>query len=198
MVRAGVILYLAGIAFAEALRFRWRVARFRSRGSWRRTGGATGGPELVVMLSVVFGIWVLPFVYAFTNWLRPFDYSCPDWTVWVAAAVFGGGLVIRWKAQRSLGRQWSPTLEVTEGHALVTDGIYSRIRHPIYASLVPWALAQPFLLQNAIAGWSGAVAAALVWFVRVPREEAMMLETFGDEYRQYMARTGRLIPRRRN
>jgi protein-S-isoprenylcysteine O-methyltransferase Ste14 len=51
------------------------------------------------------------------------------------------------------------------------------------------------LLQNVIAGWSGAVAVALIWLVRVPREEKLMLERFGAEYEQYMARTGRLVPR---
>lgn len=190
-------MYLAGCVFAEALRIRSRVARLGSGGSRRRTRGRATVAEALVMLGVVAGIWVFPFIYAFTGWLRAFDYSCPGWFVWVAAAVFCGGLIIRWKAQRSLGRQWSPTVEVLEGQTLVTDGIYGRIRHPIYASLVPWAAAQPFLLQNAVAGWGGVLAVALMWIVRVPREEAMMLETFGDEYREYMARTGRLIPRRR-
>jgi protein-S-isoprenylcysteine O-methyltransferase Ste14 len=197
VVRAGVILYLAGIAFAEALRVRWRVARLLSREYGSRTRGPVSVPEAIVMLALVLGIWVLPFTYAFTDWLRPFDYSCPGWTVWVAGAAFGVGLVIRWFAQRALGRQWSPTLDMAQGHVLVTDGIYGRIRHPLYASLVLWAAAQPFLLQNVIAGWGGAVAALLIWFVRVPREEVMMVGTFGEEYRQYMARTGRLVPRRR-
>jgi protein-S-isoprenylcysteine O-methyltransferase Ste14 len=190
-------VYLAGLLFAEALRIRWRVARLRSRGSRRRTGGPVSAPEAIVMLAVVLGIWVFPLTRAFTNWLRAFDYSCPGWIVWVAAAVSCAGLIIRWKAHRSLGRHWSPTVEMMEGQILVTDGIYGRIRHPIYASLVPWAAAQPFLLQNVVAGWGGVLAVALIWIVRVPREEAMMLETFGDQYREYMARTGRLIPRRR-
>jgi protein-S-isoprenylcysteine O-methyltransferase Ste14 len=99
-------------------------------------------------------------------------------------------------AHRDLGRHWSPTLEVAQDHVLVTDGIYARFRHPIYVSLILWAAAQPLLLQNGVAGWGGAVAAALMWLVRVPREERMMLEVFGDAYREYMARTGRVIPRR--
>jgi len=153
--------------------------------------------EIIVVAAVVLGIWVFPLAYAFTGWLQRLDYSLPAWTVYVAVGVFVISLGIRWTAQRSLGRQWSFTLETAEGHRLITGGIYSYIRHPIYTSLVLWAAAQPFLLQNALAGWGGAVAVALIWLIRVPREERMMLEKFGDQYRQYMARTGRLMPKRR-
>lgn len=62
-------------------------------------------------------------------------------------------------------------------------------------SLVLWAAAQPLLLHNQLAGWGGAVAVALIWLVRVPREEALMLAAFGEEYKRYMARTGTFIPR---
>jgi protein-S-isoprenylcysteine O-methyltransferase Ste14 len=148
------------------------------------------------MAAVILGIWVLPLTYVLTHWLHPFDYSVPSWAIWVAAGVFAVGLVVRYSAQRTLGRQWSGTVEVPEEHRLITTGIYGRIRHPIYASLVLWAVAQPALLQNRVAGWSGAVAVALLWSLRVPREEQMMLEKFDGEYREYMARTGRLIPKR--
>jgi protein-S-isoprenylcysteine O-methyltransferase Ste14 len=148
------------------------------------------------MTAVILGIWALPLAYALTTWLRPFDYSLPAWAVWAGAGIFAFGLSIRLSAQRTLGRQWSATVQTPEAHKLVTTGIYSRIRHPIYASLVLWAAAQPALLQNLVAGWGGAVAVALIWLLRVPNEEKMMLEEFGSEYRDYMARTGRLIPRR--
>ena len=194
---AGIGLYLAGLVFAEALRLPRRISRARSRGEWRRPAGRSHLPELLVVVAVLVGIWVLPLVHTFTRWLQPFDYSVPAWAVGAAALVFAFGLVIRWQAQRTLGRQWSHTLETATGHELVTDGVYAYIRHPIYVALLLWAAAQPFLLQNVLAGWGGAVAAALIWIVRVPREEQMMLERFGEQYRLYMARTGRVIPKRR-
>jgi len=194
---AAVIIYIAGLAFAEALRVPCRIDRFRSR-RLRRPGARRRCPlEYAVMTAVILGIWALPLTYALTTWLRPFDYWLPSWITWVAAGVFMLSLLIRLSAQRTLGRQWSATVETPEAHKLVTTGIYSRIRHPIYASLVLWAAAQPALLQNLVAGWGGAVAVALIWLLRVPNEERVMLEEFGSEYRVYMARTGRLIPRRR-
>jgi protein-S-isoprenylcysteine O-methyltransferase Ste14 len=189
------MLYLAGLVFAEALRFGRRVERRRAPQAWRGGGRRSRASERVVMAGVVLGIWICPALYVATHWLDRFNYSAPSWAVWVAAVVFVAGLVVRWAAQRTLGGQWSHTLETTEGHQLVTAGVYGRVRHPIYAALTLWAVSQPFLLQNVIAGPGGIVAVLLMWFVRVPREEQMMLDRFGDAYRQYMTRTPRLIPR---
>jgi len=192
-----VMIYLSGLAFAEALRLPRRIGRIRNRKAWSGMHSPPRLLELFVIAAIILGIWALPMAYAFTNWLRPFDYSLPKWTVWVAVIVFVISLAIRWEAQRSLASQWSFTLETVEDQALVTSGIYSYTRHPIYLSLVLWAVAQPLLLQNVIAGLAGVVAVLLVWIVRVSREERMMLDKFGEEYIQYMSRTGRFIPRRR-
>ena len=65
----------------------------------------------------------------------------------------------------------------------------------MYAAHWWWAIAQILLLQNWIAGLSLLVSFLPLYLVRVPREERMMLEQFGQEYRIYMSRTGRLFPR---
>jgi protein-S-isoprenylcysteine O-methyltransferase Ste14 len=192
----GSVLYFAGLAFAEILRLPQRIARSRS-GQIRETGpDLPRTPERAVLAGIVIGLWVLPGAYAFTDHLGFADYRIPAFVSWIGAAVFVAGLVIRSMAHRALGRHWSHTLEIREGHRIVTDGIYAYLRHPIYSSLIFWAIAQPLLLQNMIAGFSGPVAVALLWIIRVPREEAMMLKEFGEEYAHYMARTGRVFPAR--
>ena len=45
---------------------------------------------------------------------------------------------------------------------------------------------------------TGAILILVLVIVRVPREEAMMLEGFGESYRQYMTRTGQFVPRLRS
>ena len=95
---------------------------------------------------------------------------------------------------RALGRNWSISLDVRENHKLVTEGIYRRVRHPMYSAFWLWAIAQALLLPNWIAGFAGLAGFAVLYFGRVAREERMMLETFGDSYRAYMARTGRVFP----
>jgi protein-S-isoprenylcysteine O-methyltransferase Ste14 len=65
----------------------------------------------------------------------------------------------------------------------------------MYASEWLWALAQALLLQNWVAGWATLALFAPLYALRVPREERMMLDRFGEEYRAYMDRTGRIVPR---
>ena len=67
----------------------------------------------------------------------------------------------------------------------------------MYASQLLWGLAQGLLLPNWIAGLGGLVTFLLLYIVRVPREEQLMLDHFGDAYRAYCARTGRIVPRLR-
>ncbi len=100
-----------------------------------------------------------------------------------------------WRSHADLGRNWSPSLELREGHELVTEGVYRSVRHPMYASMWLWGVAQALLLQNWIAGWASLVMFMPLYLLRVPREERMMLDEFGEEYRAYMDRTGRVIPR---
>ena len=188
-------IYLVGLMIAEGLRLPWRLRRVQSREAWRAPGGRRSLPEMLIMSAVLVGIWILPAVYVFTDWLDGLDYSLPAWAAWAAIGVFVLGLLLRWRAQTDLGRAWSPTVELADRHRLVTEGIYARIRHPLYASLILWGAAQPILLQNLLAGWGGALAVLLIWVIRVPAEEKMMLEQFGEEYAQYMRRTGRAIPR---
>jgi protein-S-isoprenylcysteine O-methyltransferase Ste14 len=100
-----------------------------------------------------------------------------------------------WRSHADLGRNWSPSLELREGHELVTEGVYRLVRHPMYASMWLWGVAQALLLQNWIAGWVSLVMFMPLYLLRVPREERMMLDEFGEEYRAYMDRTGRVISR---
>lgn len=87
------------------------------------------------------------------------------------------------------------SLEIREGHSLVTQGVYRYTRHPMYAAHWLWGLAQPLLLQNWIAGFAMLVPSLPLYLYRVPREEQMLLEQFGEEYREYMDRTGWIVPR---
>ena len=80
---------------------------------------------------------------------------------------------------------------------VIFKAIYGYIRHPMYASHWLWSIAQVLLLQNWIAAFASLVTFIPLYLRRVPQEEQMMLEHFGEEYRTYMERTGRVIPRLR-
>jgi protein-S-isoprenylcysteine O-methyltransferase Ste14 len=104
-------------------------------------------------------------------------------------------LVMFHLTHKALGRNWSVSLQMRESHKLVTHGIYARIRHPMYSAFWLWAIAQALLLPNWVAGFSGILGFGTLYLLRVGPEEAMMQESFGEEYRGYMARTGRLWPK---
>ena len=144
---------------------------------------------------MVVGQVVLPALYVFSPWLNAFNCAGPHAFVLLGASTDVVGMWLFWRSHRDLGRNWSVTLEVRAAHQVVTRGVYAAVRHPMYASFLLMAVAQVLLLPNWIAGFSALVAVALLCIVRVPREESMMCEFFGDEYRHYMRRTGRVVPR---
>ena len=115
---------------------------------------------------------------------------------YVLGAVVGiVGLYCFWRSHADLGSFWSAHLELREGHALVTTGIYRHMRHPMYTAIFLITLAQALLLANWIAGPAGLVTFALLYVTRVQSEEQMMADSFGDEWHAYAARTPRLVPR---
>jgi protein-S-isoprenylcysteine O-methyltransferase Ste14 len=104
------------------------------------------------------------------------------------------GLWLFYRSHADLGTNWSITLEVREQHRLITQGVYHRIRHPMYSALALYGVAHALVIPNWVAGPSNLVAFAVLFALRVRAEERMMLEQFGDEYTAYIARTKRLVP----
>jgi protein-S-isoprenylcysteine O-methyltransferase Ste14 len=108
------------------------------------------------------------------------------------------GLFVFWRSHTDLGSFWSAHLELRKGHALVTSGIYARMRHPMYTAIFLITLAQALLLTNWIAGPAGLLAFTLLYAIRVGPEERMLFEKFGADWETYSSHTPRLLPRLRN
>ena len=188
------IVYGIGYIMIAVIRLPyWRRSRSRRIVVDRKTPRERA---LLAFLSV--GIGALPPVYIFTPWLGFADYRLPSWAGWTGVAILALALWLFWRAHATLGPYWSDSLQLREGHPLITSGIYGHIRHPMYAFGWLLGIVQALLLQNWIAGLSGLVSFALLYFLRVPREEQMMLDRFGEEYRAYMDSTGRIVPRVRS
>jgi protein-S-isoprenylcysteine O-methyltransferase Ste14 len=153
------------------------------------------GLEKGLLAAMFPPVLLLPLLYLFTPLLGFADYHLPPAVPWLGAATMIASLWLFWRSHSDLGQNWSVSLELREGHELVTHGVYQSIRHPMYASIWLWGIAQGMLLQNWLAGWSVVPVFAAMYFLRTPREEQLMVETFGNDYRSYMQRTGRLLPR---
>jgi protein-S-isoprenylcysteine O-methyltransferase Ste14 len=189
LVAAKVVWVLGCIA--------WYVIRYPHQRRSRRTPIAKRRDrrrDMVLLAISASGLGVVPALYVATRWFAFADYPFHPPQAWLGVAVLIAALALFYRTHRDLGRAWSVTLEIRAQHRVVTHGVYARLRHPMYAAFWLWAASQALLLPNWIAGFSGLVGFGTLFFGRVGHEERMMLETFGAEYRDYMARTKRVVP----
>jgi protein-S-isoprenylcysteine O-methyltransferase Ste14 len=175
----------------------WYAIRFEHARRSRRLPvqhNARDVRENTLLLISLSGLGILPLLYIATAFPRFADYPFRPAQAWLGVAFAVAALVLFQMTHRALGRNWSVTLELRQGHKLITSGIYRKIRHPMYTAFWLWAIAQACLLPNWVAGFAGIVGFGTLFLGRVGREEQMMIETFGDDYRQYMSKTYRIIP----
>lgn len=122
-------------------------------------------------------------------------WTLPDdpWLRWIGLSLFAFGITIASWAQQHLGRFFSGHLTVQEGHQLITDGPFQYVRHPRYAGLILTFIGMATIFRSWF-GLAGAAACAALFLVRIPREEAMLSEEFGNDWETYSKATPRLIP----
>ena len=154
-----------------------------------------GRGALIVRMTAFFVLITFLVMYLLgAKWIDAFLFPLPTWLRWAGFAL-GLFSVTFWTwTQIHLDTQWSAQLQLRKEHHLVTSGPYARIRHPLYSAMFGWAISLGLLTAN----WIFVAIAALSivgTMVRVPKEEQMMIEAFGDEYKDYMKRTGRFFPR---
>ncbi len=120
--------------------------------------------------------------------------SYPESVRWVGALVALANIPLLAWIHRTLGRQYSACLRIKESHSLITVGPYARVRHPMYTVLNGFSLGISLVTANFLI-----VCFAILLIITFPfvarKEEQMMLQAFGDEYREYMERSGRFFPK---
>jgi len=179
-------------AMSISIYFRSRAAR-RNSNAFRE--GASSPPMIAMRLTFVLGMLGFLIMYAVK----------PDWTLWASmdltdvVRVSGGLLVLAtipcfiWLFHH-LGKNVTPTANTRNEHSLVVSGPYRWVRHPMYTA--------------GIAFWIGMSVFTAKWFLlvfvaaafgflalRTPREEANLLERFGEVYLDYQSCTGRYFPK---
>jgi len=183
----------------------WFIIRHPARRRARKvavTVSQRGFRETLLMAISATGLGIIPLIYIATNFesarfrfLSFADYPFEPLLAWLGTAVLATSMWLFRRTHKDLGRNWSVSLDIREDHRLVTNGVYSFVRHPMYSAFWLWAIAQALLLPNWIAGFAGIVGFGTLFFGRVFEEEQLMLKAFGDEYRAYMRRTARILPR---
>ncbi len=151
-----------------------------------------------VMLKILLFILVLTFVVMImwlinSDLMRWASFSLPGWIRWGGMILSLAATSLLFSVHQILGKSYSPKLEIKEKHNLVTTGPYRYVRHPMYSAIFCWTLGLALIISN----WTTIflpLAFALYVILRLPKEEMMMIDKFGGEYKSYMNRTGRIIP----
>ncbi len=128
------------------------------------------------------------------DWMFWSSISLPTSLRWIGfALMIAGSALILWTF-RSLGRNLTDTVVTRREHTLVTHGPYRWVRHPLYGAAAIMVAGMSLITAN----WFFLVAGITVLMLLVDRtrtEEENLVRRFGDDYREYMARTGRFLPR---
>jgi protein-S-isoprenylcysteine O-methyltransferase Ste14 len=132
-----------------------------------------------------------------------FNPGCMQWShihlkpiVRISGFVFGiWGITFFIWAVISLGKNFFATLKTRKAHSLITSGAYKVSRHPMYISFISLWICFSLLSANWFIGANGLISYTIILLGRVPAEEKMLTEKFGDEYTKYRNRTGLLFPR---
>src|SRR5215216_7775278 len=144
-------------------------------------------------LSVLGFVAVIAYT-ANPNWLAWANLSLPVWVRWTGVGIALLGFVLLQWAQNTLGRNWSDLPRMMKEQSLITSGPYQFVRHPIYTAFILILGSSLLISSNWLIGlaWIGMTVLEVVSRIRF--EESLMLEYFGDQYRDYMKKTGQLLP----
>ena len=170
----------------------WRTAIQAGGRVDHREGKVNMAVRAVLGLGYIAALIIYAFFPSFLAWAA---FSLPPWVRWIGAGITGAALLLLAWVQWSLGKNFSTTLHLRQGHLLVTVGPYRWVRHPMYTALFLLGVGFLLLTANWAVGVPLIVALPILVAMRIDNEEALMIEQFGDEYRAYMRRTGRFLPR---
>jgi protein-S-isoprenylcysteine O-methyltransferase Ste14 len=153
--------------------------------------------NLMMTVIKVFGLllWFSPVIYLLNpNWMAWSKIGLPNGLRWLGViigvlCVFG----IYWLFS-SIGSGITPTSATRQQHVLVTRGPYRWVRHPLYTIGSSLFVGLGLMADNWFIAALG-ILAFIAMAVRTPKEEANLIEKFGDEYREYMKHTGRFLPK---
>jgi protein-S-isoprenylcysteine O-methyltransferase Ste14 len=179
------IAWIAGIVYSSIPSFWLAIHPFAER--WRSRKGK--------VYRIIGGIWLaLIVLLGAATWPRHAEtlYSTP-WSLLVAAVLFGSGIFI----YRSIGNDFGGDRLIGRSEVqpeqyeqrLITTGVHSRMRHPIYLAhlcmLTAWTIGSGLLVLFALSAF-----AIITGIFMIRTEDAELEKRFGDQYREYRKRVG--------
>lgn len=157
---------------------------------------------LLLKLRTIFGVpfylGVLVWTFA-PRWMEWSNLPFPTWVRWTGLGMGIIAIILNaWSHKtlsQKLGADFDPAMRLLKVPALVMEGPYARMRHPIYLAFLLMQTAVLFLTSNWLIGFSGLAIIVSVIAIRVPEEEKLLIEQFGEQYQSYMKHSGSLLPK---
>ncbi|MFT4974836.1 MAG: protein-S-isoprenylcysteine O-methyltransferase Ste14 [Myxococcota bacterium] len=184
------VLFLGVLVAFVVIRAQWRQV-------WAHIPrqGIASTRERLLTSGIVFSQLIPAAIWLGTPALLAFaDVAVPDAVRLAGLGICVASLVLLWKVHAALGAEFSPRLELREEHTLIERGPYKTIRHPMYTTGFLLTIGYGLLTANAVVGAVPFAALLLLVVLRLPDEEAMLTERFGETYTAYQQRTGRFFP----
>ncbi len=179
------------LTMAVTVYHRWQAAKSGETISRKEEGYAFA---LTLRLAGLC-LWIATFGYLFFpasfQWAM---FLLPTWVRGVGAITGALCSLLMYWTLSSLGKNLTDTVVTRKTATLVTNGPYRWVRHPFYVTAAMLMASVTVLTANWFIGLTSLIVLVLL-AVRTPKEEQMLIERFGDQYREYMAKTGRFIPR---
>lgn len=154
----------------------------------KERGEADSSFVLLIVLTVATGFFI-----PFFSGRKITQVNLSDFFNYTGLLLFHLGMLVRFVAVRTLKRQFSLYVTIQENHQLITTGIYSQIRHPIYLGGL-LTLAGFVLLFPTLLGFLFIFFYFMLLGHRMVQEEKLMLKHFGSVYEEYISKSYRLIP----
>jgi len=151
--------------------------------------------DLILIGFSTLGMMIFPLIYVFSSIFDRFTMHLPDFIRITGILLYIASIILMYLVLKELGRDWSMKLELGHNHRLVTSGPCRLVRHPMYTAFYLMMIGQLLLTSNWFVGFYGVAIWTLFCIIRIPEEEKMMTEEFGDDYLAYSRETGSLLPK---
>jgi protein-S-isoprenylcysteine O-methyltransferase Ste14 len=158
-------------------------------------GMGTGFKIFTAIITVIGATGLVLYLYS-PLWWTWTSIPLGEWIQWLGIVMALVTISFLIWVHRHLDKQWSIALELREEHKLITTGPYRFVRHPMYLGIFIYTMGLMMISLDLLVILFFAFT---IWvnYRRIPREEQMLIQEFGDEYLEYIKRSGRLLPQLR-
>jgi protein-S-isoprenylcysteine O-methyltransferase Ste14 len=153
----------------------------------------TGFKIITAIITVIGAAGLVLYLFS-PPWWTWTSIPLGEWIQWSGVVIALVPIFFVIWVHRHLDKQWSIALELREDHKLITTGPYRYVRHPMYLGVFTYTIGLMMISLDVLVILFFAFT---IWvnYRRIPREEQMLIQKFGNEYIEYIKRSGRLLPK---